>query len=215
MTDLYLGSSWPRSQLTLYIHLTSIILWVLNRGQGLLERCGNIMMAVRASNRCIFFPPESEWVWSCIRHTATDAITESTHIMHHPSHLARTAQLVASIQLINKHTHIHRYGHLCDDSSSFEVTRLIECRFLCPLCPLNIVKFIIRSKRNRNIPSPFIHCDTLTDWWTETKRAMDILHCFVHRGNALQNDYDKPKGFWMDCFCCIQLICFLSSKGSS
>lgn len=62
------------------IDLRYTLWWILdlNGGQGLLEGW-------------LQFFSVSELVWACIRHAATDAIRESTYIMHHPSHLARTA----------------------------------------------------------------------------------------------------------------------------
>lgn len=95
----------------------------------------------RIKSMKLFLIPERQSVCSPIRHAATDAITESTRLIHHPSHLARTAQWAASILLINKHTHTR---HLNDDRGNLEGAKLIECNYHCPQCPLNIVEFIFK-----------------------------------------------------------------------
>lgn len=76
----------------------------------------------------------------------TDAIMESTPIMHHLSHLAQTAQLVTALHLIT--THMQECVHTCTSSGIYvmtmvaRMTRFSERSSLCPLCPFNVF-FII------------------------------------------------------------------------
>ncbi len=142
-------------------------------------------------NQIDAFVPERESAWSCIRHAVTDTITESTRVIHHPSHLARTAQSVAAIHLINKHTHKYRIVHThtklwafmwwqqqhrsrTGDWKEFSLSSVpSECAEVLNQIPAALL-FLYYLVLN----TVGLHCDSLIDRWTDRRKTeITDIHC--------------------------------------